>query len=557
MRPTVPTVLPRTRRRLALAAFATGSLVALAACGSKLSQQQLAAANGALITTRTASDLQGAAPGVPGAAVDGAAVGGDVAGAAPTDAGGSAPADSGTVAGSNGAPAGSAGGAGAVAAPAVGANGAASTAGSPGTTGPTGSATKGGSTVSAPSGGKGTKPGATTPAKGAATGAPGKARASTAAVAPSAAASNSVMTFGSFGNSAGALGAVSGPAPPGTVAWQQYVNAHGGLNGHPVKIIVADDGGDPAKAQSIAQRMVEQDHVLAIFNEFGFGEIISAMPYLKSKGVPVIGSIGADSRIDADSDIYQPLTGASLGIDWGFALALNAATQHKKIALLYCREAATCAAEANGFKSILPFAGLNVVYTAQVSLVQPDFTSEMIGAKSAGADIVLDLVDSASLIRTAQSAHQQSYTPVFAGAYNLALDVTLSGAKDLDGLVLFGRTPPYSTSTLPDLVAYRQAMAQYEPDQPKGDVGAGAFIIGALLQKIAPQFGANPTSATIVAALNNVHGEKLGGELPGITFPQQDDRSHVNECVFPQTLTGGQFVSVGGLVCAPGWQPGT
>jgi branched-chain amino acid transport system substrate-binding protein len=494
----------RGRRALVIAAAILPAMIA-AGCGSNLTKAQLAAANGALEVRATGGQSL-----VPGSAGSPTASGPSASNSGPVDA--TTP----------GVPSGSS------QATSV-AQGAAASASSGGSA-QTGAAATG--SVTGP--------------------------VATGCGAAAGAATKSVINFGAFGDASGVLGAVSGPAPPAIRAWTKYINANGGLCGHPVNVIVADDGGDPARALSIAQQMVEQNHVIAIFNEFTFGELDGALPYLKSKGIPVIGTIGAALSTDHSSDVFNPMVGADLGQAWGFLLSILAQTNLTKLAVLYCREAATCTQQVNSFKALLPYKGLNIVYSAQVSLVQPDYTAELLDAKNAGAQVVVSLVDSASLIRMAQDAHRQGWSPQFSGTYNLEIDATLVGAKDLNGLILAAREAPYSTSS--KLANYRQAMAQYEPGQPLGDVGAGAFVLGDLLQKVAPLLGDNPTAASITAAMYSLHGETLDGLLPGVTFPHSDDHTHVNDCIVPIRLTNGQFVSPGGadaFACAPSWTKGT
>ena len=45
--------------------------------------------------------------------------------------------------------------------------------------------------------------------------------------------------------------------------WVKWTNAQGGVSGHPVSAIFADDGGDPARHRAAVQKMVEQDKVVA------------------------------------------------------------------------------------------------------------------------------------------------------------------------------------------------------------------------------------------------------------------------------------------------------
>ena len=62
--------------------------------------------------------------------------------------------------------------------------------------------------------------------------------------------------------------AMTGPAAetyaPMKDAFDAYfrdVNAKGGINGHPVKIIFEDDGAQPSKAAALAKKLISQDKV--------------------------------------------------------------------------------------------------------------------------------------------------------------------------------------------------------------------------------------------------------------------------------------------------------
>ncbi|HEV7536050.1 MAG TPA: ABC transporter substrate-binding protein, partial [Acidimicrobiia bacterium] len=265
-----------------------------------------------------------------------------------------------------------------------------------------------------------------------------------------------------------------------------------------------------------------------------------------------------DTAEDHSKVIYEPLMGADDGGAWGFLLAVAAQTDKKKMAVLYCREVAQCASKIADMKGKLPYNGLNIVYETQISLAQPDYTAEMIQAQRAGAEVVTVMVDSATLGRLAQSAHRQGYHPIFSGPWNLDIDSTVASvSKELDGQFLGpARTPMYQTS--PKLADYRDAMARYQPKDPLGGLGAAVFVFGKLLEKIAPTFSNDVTSDQIITALNALHGEKLDGFFPGITFPNSDDRTKVNQCVIPYTLRGGKFVAwkpTDDFYCAPGWSP--
>ena len=363
------------------------------------------------------------------------------------------------------------------------------------------------------------------------------------------------IVFGSFGVQTGVLGAVTKPAAAGVRAWAASLNRRGGLNGHPIRVVFGNDGGDPAKTQTVVRHMVEEERVVAFLNHFSF-TLTAVLPYLESKGVPVIGGTNADENEDKSAIVFQPLLGADDGIAWSFLLNIAAQTTRKRIALMYCREVTQCEHQRRAIKSKLPYAGLEFVYEAQVSIAQPDYTAEMIGAQRAGAEVILGLVDTASLIRLARSAHRQGYQPLFTGPHNLEADQTLAGGPEVEGFLVPARLPPYSTSPL--LADYRKAMAEYQPGEELGGAGSGGFVVGRLLEKLAPVIGEPVTSQGLIAALYTLRGETLGGLLPGVSFPRDPNRRHVNLCIVPTTIKGGVFVAhdpAEAFVCAPDWRP--
>src|SRR5205807_9885797 len=71
----------------------------------------------------------------------------------------------------------------------------------------------------------------------------------------------STILLGSVGTESGPIGQQLVPLLPAARAWISDVNARGGLNGHPVKLITGDDGGDPNRALALARRMVDEDKV--------------------------------------------------------------------------------------------------------------------------------------------------------------------------------------------------------------------------------------------------------------------------------------------------------
>jgi len=365
----------------------------------------------------------------------------------------------------------------------------------------------------------------------------------------------SEIVFGSFGVESGVLTAITAGAAPGIRAWVGDVNSRGGLGGHPVRIIFAEDGGDPGRAQAIVRQMVEQDHIMALFFPYGVGTIDPVLPYLESVGIPVYGGqLGADFKADYSPMVFNLFTGADKALAWELILNVTTQSDRRNAAVLYCREALICQHQRDKIKEYLPYDGMRIVYEAQVTLASPDYTAEALSAQRAGADVVLAFLDINSIARFVKSAQRQGYQPVVSTAHQVQSDLALPVAKDLEGLLASSVTAPYDS---PQMADYRMALARYQPRAVKSTYGAAAYTAGRLLEsRIAPSLDDDPTSAEFIEALYSLRNETFGGLLPGVTFPRDKDRSQVNMCAIPVRLTSGRWIpSSASFACTPGWRP--
>ena len=93
----------------------------------------------------------------------------------------------------------------------------------------------------------------------------------------------------------GAIIAVSGPASNLGVPEKQTVemlteeiNAAGGINGHPLEVIVYDSETNAEKAATLATRLIERDEVLAIIGPTTTGESMAIIDTLTSQKTPLV-----------------------------------------------------------------------------------------------------------------------------------------------------------------------------------------------------------------------------------------------------------------------------
>ena len=99
----------------------------------------------------------------------------------------------------------------------------------------------------------------------------------------------------------GAIFGVTGPAaflgaPEAKTAEMMIdqINAKGGINGHPLQLIVKDSGGSPEKAVSFARQLIEEDKVLAIIGPSTSGETMQIKPICESAHMILVSCAAAE-----------------------------------------------------------------------------------------------------------------------------------------------------------------------------------------------------------------------------------------------------------------------
>ncbi len=402
------------------------------------------------------------------------------------------------------------------------------------------------------------RPGAGGPAATGATAATGAAVGPAGAVPtpgtpgrPGPGAARTPIVFGTFGTGSGVIGRAVQPIITADKAWSADVNARGGLAGHPVKLIFGDDGGDPAAALAIAKRMVEQDKVVAFIGTYLVTTTPAVTPYLEQVGVPMIGGPGGNEIEDHSPMVFNPQIGSDEALGHAIHLAVTSQSDKRKMAILYCREASSCKQQRDRALQFASLYGMTIVYEAQVSIAQPDFTAEVISARNAGAEIVTMLTDEQTIVRVARSAHRQGWSPVVTGTYTANAEVMQTA--DAEGVLGMAATVPYRSS--PKMQPYLDAVARYVPDGALGGYGATAWVQDKLIERLSAGFAdRNPTTADYLDALYALRGETIGGLVPPITF-NKGAHAHVNLCGFPIKVVNAKLTAPLGenYVCAKGY----
>lgn len=370
--------------------------------------------------------------------------------------------------------------------------------------------------------------------------------AAAAAPAPGAAPAPAVratVTIGSVGTLSGPVGAFVKDSVFTVGVWVKWANAHGGVNGHPVRHIIADDSGDPARYNALVRQMVEEQGVVAfLFNSIGFAG--GDLSYVNSKRIPIIGHEGGSDLGYESPMVFTPWpagTPYSYGL-LGSLAAVAVPAGRTKLASLACSDVKLCdifdktwtgpAAKELGFE---------VVYRARPSLTQPDFTAECLSARQAGAQAIILGLDNNSVLRVGRSCARQGYKPVLGMADGLAMP-SVAADPVMDGTVVGTKVAPWPARDIPGLAELHAAFEAVAPGVDPSGASGPAWVSAKLFEAAARNLPDKPTAADVLDGLWRINGETVGGMTYPLSFGR-DQTSPRRSCWGVVTVSGGRFVA--------------
>jgi branched-chain amino acid transport system substrate-binding protein len=329
------------------------------------------------------------------------------------------------------------------------------------------------------------------------------------------------VVIGNVGTYSGPAGSSLADLPEGVQAWVKYINDRGGVNGHPVKLVAADDGSDPARHRSLVQQLVETEKVIAFIAN---GEVLTgggSVDYLTQKGIPVIGNEGGSDWFYSSPTYFPP---APTGRTYWPAVAssvVEVARERglKKWASITCTEASTCADADNIWhsKGEARSVGLDPVYRARASIAQPDFTAECLNARNAGAEIVTLVLDASSVLRVAASCVRQGYRPLFTEVAASSKTEHAASPNLADNLVASIGTFVWTDGSTPAAAEFQAAMKRYLGKAP----GAGhaiAWQAAKVFEKATVTLGDAASPKAVLDGLYGLRDDTLGGLSMPLTF---------------------------------------
>lgn len=338
--------------------------------------------------------------------------------------------------------------------------------------------------------------------------------------------------------------------PPALQAWADSVNAKGGINGHPVHIIVENDAFNPGTSITDVQTLIDKDHVVAIAD--GSNVDAAWAPYAQRAHVPVVGGSSSSQLFVTDPNFFT--VGQTLDDYYVNYMLAAKKVGADNIGELYCAEAVTCQQAVAPFKETAKKLHMKVGYLASISFAAPNYTAECLASKQAGVK-VLFVADAVSVVQhVASDCVRQGYTPTLV-ELDGAVAKSFTSAPGINNHYI-GSEPdmPFFVTDTPGARTMDEALKKYEASSTidsanNNEESTQFWLAGLLFQDAAKAGGVGahgaPTTAEVYKGLYALHGDTLDGMSAPLTFHK--GRPNPAHCWYWISIKDGKFTTPYGI----------
>jgi branched-chain amino acid transport system substrate-binding protein len=331
------------------------------------------------------------------------------------------------------------------------------------------------------------------------------------------------------------------------VAWTKEMNAQGGISGHPVHMVVLDDGSNAARALAAVEGAVQDQHVLAIINMSGNDAAYDS--YMEREQVPLIGGEDFDPAWTQNPMLFPTATTLNSDI-YGIvdsAKILGA----KSFGDMYDPGVPTAAGAVAIYKQTVESLGMRFSGGFPAATSAPNYTAPCLAAQEAHTDAIELAYAPGPIPTIGMDCVRQGYHPIFAmgdGTF-LSSFATVPALSNAGGPV-FAFPWFYNGSQTAN---FRAAIASYAPGIKMDDYLATTWLALTAFQKAASNVGSSPTSTDILHGLWSFRSETLGGLAASPLTYTQGQPAPENKCWFVIQIKAATFTTPNGLT--PGCQP--
>jgi branched-chain amino acid transport system substrate-binding protein len=354
--------------------------------------------------------------------------------------------------------------------------------------------------------------------------------------------------------------ALFGSVGRGAQAYFKYVDARGGVNGRKINYLYLDDAYDPAQTVQLTRKLVEQDHVFAVFDTVGTDNTIATTDYLNAAGVPQLfagtgtAQVGDNFKSHKWTMGYLPSFRAE-GAIYGRDIARS--IPGAKVAVLY-EDSAFGKDLTGGLQKGMAAKASAIVSTQAYEPTDAAIDSQMSTLHASGANVLVLNATPQYAILAYLAVHRFGWHPqIFVSSVSISPNVMdiirVNAPAEANGSrsIAFVKDPTDKVWAKDPVVAlYRSILKKYAPAAKPEDVyNFYGMAVAYTMVDALKHAGKNPTRQSLLAAAT--HLDEVNPFMrPGITISTSPTDYYPISKAQLVRYTGTHWVNVGGLVSA-------
>ena len=288
---------------------------------------------------------------------------------------------------------------------------------------------------------------------------------------------NEVYKIGAIFDITGPASSLGVPERDTALLLEQKINAKGGINGHPIKIIIEDNESNETKAVQVAKKLIEVDKVLAIAGPSTTGTSMAILDTIQKNKVPMVSAAAGKaivSPVDKRQWIFKSAQNDSVVVEK--IIDHLKTTGVKKVAFMSMNNAFGDGGRAI-FEVEAPKNGIKIVALEKFGATDNDMTAQLTKVKSAQPDavVVWAIPPSASIV-TKNYRQLQIQAPLI-HSHGIGNQAFIDLAQDAANGVIFPAGKLLVAEMLPDNDPQKNVLVEYAKDyesqykQPRSTFG--------------------------------------------------------------------------------------
>ncbi|MDB5046593.1 MAG: branched-chain amino acid transporter substrate-binding protein [Deinococcus sp.] len=249
---------------------------------------------------------------------------------------------------------------------------------------------------------------------------------------------------------------------------EKFLNARGGINGTPFKLVFQDAAGDENSAINAFQNLITKENVVGIVGPTLSQQAFAADPIADRAKVPVLGPSNTAKGVPQIGN-YIARVSAPVAVVAPNAIrtALRLDPKIKKVAVLYAQNDAFSVSETGTFQETAKAQGLTLSTVQKFQTTDTDFTTQVTAVLNAGVDLAIVsglAADGGNLVK---QLRQLGYKGLIIGGNGLNTSNMFPVCQKLcDGVIIAQAYSPSQPSAA-NQVFVKEYRAQYKKDPPQ------------------------------------------------------------------------------------------